>query len=206
MKTWTDPLDARLTGTKGLNVKIVRMAGFFGVAAPILGFAVIFLAIWASPWFSWTGNALSDLGVEGFGSVIFNSGLPMTGALLMMFSLGLFEVTRGCWAGRLGSALFLASALLLCAIGVFPETAGRIHYYVSVAFFVSLPLSMFALGAFMVRHNMRGLGILSFAAGAAAAGVWTLGWSAVAIPEALSALAAGVWSAALGLWMTRKEG
>ncbi|MFQ6054042.1 MAG: DUF998 domain-containing protein [Candidatus Bathyarchaeia archaeon] len=189
-----------------MNVKIVRVAGFFGVAAPILGFAIVFLAIWVSPWFSWTGNALSDLGVEGFGSVVFNSGLPMTGALLTVFSLGLFELTRGCWAGRLGSALFLAAALLLSAIGVFPETAGRIHYHVSVAFFVSLPRSVFALGASMIRRGVKGLGILSFAAGAAAAGVWTLGWSAVAIPEALSALAVGVWSAAMGLWMIGQEG
>ena len=67
-----------------LNVKIMKMAGFFGVVAPVLGFAMIFLAIRASPWFSWTANALSDLGVSGFGSVIFNSGLAMTGALMMI--------------------------------------------------------------------------------------------------------------------------
>ena len=186
-----------------MNVKIMRIAGFFGIAAPLMGFTMIILAINASPWFSWTGNALSDLGVSGLGSAIFNSGLPMTGAMLMIFSLGLFELTEGCWVGRVGSVLFVAGALLLCGIGAFPETAGRVHYYISVAFFVSLPLSLFVLGAFMVGHGMRGFGVLSFTAGAFAAGVWSLQWSSVAIPEALSSLAVGVWSSSLGLWMMR---
>ncbi|MFQ6052686.1 MAG: DUF998 domain-containing protein [Candidatus Bathyarchaeia archaeon] len=188
-----------------MNVKVLRMAGFFGVAAPLLGFTMIFLAIRASPWFSWTGNALSDLGVEGFGAVIFNSGLLMTGALMMMFSLGLYELTRSSRVGRLGFGLFLAGSFLLCGIGSFPETAGRIHRYVSVAFFVSLPLALFALGTFLARRRMKRSGLLSFAAASSAAGVWLIPWSAVAIPEALSALAVGVWSSALGLWMMKGE-
>lgn len=188
-----------------MNVRILRMAGFSGVAAPLLGFTMIFLSIRASPWFSWTGNALSDLGVSGFGSVLFNSGLPMTGALMMIFSLGLFQLAKSCWMGRLGSVLFVASALLLCGIGVFPETTGRIHYYLSVAFFVSLPLALFALGITMTRHDMKEFGLLSFAAGFAV-GVWLLQWSSAAIPEAISALSAGGWSSALGLWMLKAGG
>jgi len=189
-----------------LNFKVVRLAGFLGVAAPILNFALIFLAIRASPWFSWTGNALSDLGVSGIGSFIFNSGLVVTGVLMFVFSLGLLEVAGGSGVGRLGSVLFLAAALFLCAIGVFPETAGRIHYYVSVAFFVILPVALFALGVSMARRHMKGFGLLSFAAGSAAAGVWLFPWGAVAVPEALSALAVGVWSSALGVWMVREGG
>ena len=179
------------------------MAGFFGAAAPLLGFTMIFLSIRASPWFSWTGNALSDLGVSGFGSVLFNSGLPMTGALMMIFSLGLFQLAKGCWMGRLGSVLFVAGAILLCGIGVFPETAGGIHYHLSVAFFVSLPMSLFALGISMTRRDMKGFGLLSFAAGFVAVGVWLLQWSGAAIPEAISVLSVGGWSSVLGLWMLK---
>lgn len=189
-----------------MNVKIVRMAGFFGVAAPLVGFTIIDLSIRASPWFSWTGNALSDLGVAGFGSILFNFGLPMTGAVMMMFSVGLFEFTEGCRVGRLGSLLHLAGALLLCGIGAFPETAGPIHTYVSVAFFVAIPLSLTALTVFMVTHGMRLFAVLTAAAAAAAAGVWLLPWSSAALPEALSALAVGIWQVILGLWMMRREG
>ena len=188
-----------------MNVNIVRMAGFFGVAAPILGFTMVALSIRASPWFSWTGNALSDLGVDGFGSVLFNFGLPMTGAVMMMFSVGLFELTEGCSAGRLGSILHLAGAFLLCGIGAFPETAGPIHFYISVAFFVALPLSLTALTVFMVTHGMKGFAVLTAAAAVVAAGVWLLQWSSAAIPEALSFLAVGVWQVVLGLWMMKRE-
>jgi len=187
-----------------LNVKLLRMAGFFGVAAPVLGFIMIFLAIRVSPWFSWTGNALSDLGISGLGAGIFNNGLLMTGSFMMVFFLGIFELAEGSRLGRLGSRLFLAGAFLLCAIGFYPETAGAIHLQVSVAFFVSMPLSMFVTGAFMVRNDMRNLGVLSFVAGASAFVVWLPPWSGVAIPEALSAVAVGVWSSVLGVWMRRR--
>jgi len=186
-----------------LNLKVVKMAGFFGIAAPILGFMMIFLAIRLSPWFSWTGNALSDLGVSGLGAIIFNNGLLMTGSFMMVFFLGFFELSEGSQLGRLGSGIFLMCAILLCAIGFFPETAGAIHQHVSVAFFVSIPIYKFVLGAFMVRNDMRKVGLLSFITGASAVIVWMPAWSSFAIPEMITALAVGVWSSVIGVWMRR---
>jgi hypothetical membrane protein len=179
------------------------MAGLFGITAPILGFTMIFLAIRLSPWFNWTGNALSDLGVSGLGAIIFNNGLLMTGSFMMVFFLGLYELSEGNRLGRLGSGLFFASALLLCAIGFYPEPAGVIHLYVSVAFFVSIPMSMFTLGTFMVRNDIRKLGMLSFIAGASTVVVWMPSWRGFAIPEIITALALGVWSSVIGVWMRR---
>jgi len=184
-----------------MKVGVLRMAGLFGVASPLVGFAMVLLSIRASPWFSWTGNALSDLGASGFGSVLFNSGLPMAGAVTMVFSTGLFELTRGSLAGRLGSALHLSSALLLCGIGVFNINVRPWHYVVSVAFFVSMPLALWSLSAFFYRRGMRPFSALSAAAGAFSAAVWVFGWSAVAIPEALAAGSMGLWQVVLGLWM-----
>jgi len=43
-----------------VNVRLVRLFGYFGILAPIVGFSMIFLAIATAPWFSWTGNALSS--------------------------------------------------------------------------------------------------------------------------------------------------
>lgn len=186
-----------------MNVKLVRVFGFFGVAAPVVSFTMILLAIRTAPWFSWTGNALSDLGVRGFTAVVFNFGLVMTAAVMMAFSLGIYELTRGDTVGQVGFALTLASALFLIGIGAFPETAGRVHFYFSVAFFVSLPLFLLTLAIYMIRNGMRSLGLFTAGAGAAAALVWGPRWIAVAIPEALSALSVGIWSAAFGLWMMR---
>ena len=50
---------------------------------------------------------------------------------------------------------------------------------------------------------MKEFGLLSFAAGFVAVGVWLLQWSSAAIPEAISVLSAGGWSSALGLWMLK---
>jgi hypothetical membrane protein len=188
-----------------VNTKLVRLFGYFGIFTPILGFAMILLAIETAPWFSWTGNALSDLGVDGLTAVVFNHGLQMTAALMSLYSLGVYEFTRGDTVGQAGFLLTLASAVFLFFIGLFPETAGRVHFYFSVAFFVSLPLSSLTLAYYNWRQGCRRLSYLSAAVGAMAVLVWVPGWDAVAIPEALSALAVGAWSSVFGFWMTRME-
>ncbi len=186
-----------------MNVRLVRLFGYFGFVAPVMGLTMVLLAISTAPWFSWTGNALSDLGVQGFTAVIFNSGLQMTAAVMSLFSLGIYELTKGDGIGKLGFVLNLAGAGSLLGIAAFPETAGPIHYQFSVAFFVILPLSLMVLALFMKRKGMGRLSLFTVAAGAAAALVWTPRWEAVAIPEFLSALAVGLWSIVFGAWMTR---
>jgi hypothetical membrane protein len=188
-----------------VNARLVRLFGYFGILAPIVGFLIIYLSIRTAPWFSWTGNALSDLGVEGFTAVLFNDGLTMTAAVMIAFSMGLYELTKEDRVGRIGFRFYFAACLFLLGIGFFPETAGDIHTYFSVAFFVVLPLSLLFFALYMFRNGMRNLGVLSAVLGAVAALVWAPSWGAKAIPEALSALAAGVWSVVLGAWMTRME-
>jgi hypothetical membrane protein len=186
-----------------MNVRLVQIFGYFGIFTPILGFAMVLIAIGTAPWFSWTGNALSDLGVEGLTAVLFNSGLAMTAAMMMAFSLGLYELTRGNRVGTLSFLLMLAASGWLLGIGRFPETAGRIHFYFSVAFFATLPLALAAFTVYALRKGPRWLAHLTAACGLAAAVVWAPDWNAVAIPEALSALAVGIWSTVTGLWMIR---
>jgi hypothetical membrane protein len=189
-----------------VNARLVRLFGYFGILAPIVGFSVIFLSIRTAPWFSWTGNALSDLGAEGFTAVLFNNGLTMTAAVMMAFAIGLYELTKEDKVGRIGFRFYLAASIFLLGIGFFPEKAGDVHYYFSVAFFMVLPLSLLFFAFYMFRNGMRSLSLLSAVLGAVAALVWAPSWGAVAIPEVLSALAAGIWSAVLGAWMTRMEG
>ena len=184
---------------------MVRWFGYFGIITPIFGFVVIFLAISTAPWFSWTGNALSDLGVEGLTAVIFNDGLGMTACLLALFSVGVYEMTKADFWGKASFALLFTASVFLILIGVFPETAGRIHYYVSVGFFVTLPLAVWAFAAHAWRRAMRGYAYLSIACGVVAAVIWLPSWDGVAIPEAVSALSMGIWSMALGYWMIRRD-
>ena len=186
-----------------MNVKLVRLFGWFGVFTPILGFGMIFLAISTAPWFSWQTNALSDLGVEGLTAAIFNRGLMMTAAVMAVFALGIYELGKGDRLGKVGFITLIWACIFLVGIGWFPETAGRVHREVSIAFFVTLPVAMILITVSFVRRGHRKLGALGIVSGAVAIAVWTLSWDGVAIPEAVSAASAGVWSIVTGAWMTR---
>jgi hypothetical membrane protein len=190
-----------------MNLKVLRLAGFFGIVMPLFGLLIIGMSIWLSPWFSWTGNALSDLGgAEGFEAIVFNSGLAMTAALMMMFSTGLFEMTKGDLIGQIGSGVHLLSALLLLAIGLVNINIEPWHNYVSVGFFIALPLSALIIGYFCFRKKMRFYTLLAWGTAILAAVIWFLPWSSIAIPEALSVSYLCVWQLILAYWMyTRKE-
>ena len=182
---------------------MIRLFGYFGILAPIVGFLVIYAAVASAPWFSWTENALSDLGVEGVTATIFNYGFMATAGMIAAFSRGLQGFTDGDRVGRIGSSLFLLAAVFLFFIGVFPETAGRIHFYFSVAFFVTLSVTVMVLSVYMLRQGMKGEGVAVLAAGLISAMIWTLNWDGVAVPEAISALMMAVTSVIFGYRMTR---
>jgi hypothetical membrane protein len=179
---------------------MLKVAGACGVAGPLVALSFVALAISRSPWFSWTGNALSDLGVGG-SATIFNSGLIIGGLLLCAFALGLREVLRGRVLGHVGAVVLFFGSIALCCVGIFSESAGEIHTYVSVAFFLSVPISMFFIGAALVRKREKGMGLFVVVAGVFALAVWALPWPAIAIPEFLSALAFSACSIGLGVWL-----
>ena len=186
-----------------MNSKLVRLFGWFGIITPVFGFGMIFLAISTAPWFSWEANALSDLGVDGLTATLFNGGLVMTASLMSIFSLGIYEYTKDDKLGLTAFVVNLASAVFLVGIALFNENVRPYHFIFSVAFFVALPLSMLIMGTYFLKRRMRELGWLSMVAGAIGYLIWILTWDGVAIPEAVSAGAAGVWSIALGYMMIK---
>jgi len=177
--------------------RMLRIAGLCGVATPVVAFLCIFLAISLSPWFSWSANALSDLGV-GEAASVFNSGLMAGGILTMVFAAGLSMAFRGRALGRVGAVLLFFDAIALFGIGLFSEAAGVIHLYFSVAFFVLFPISLFLLGASAIVAGSKKFGIFTIAAGILAALPWAFSWEGVAIPETISALVASTWSVTQG--------
>ena len=187
---------------QAIKLKKLKIAGTCGVLTPIIVLTLILLAIYFSPWFSWTENALSDLGVQGTAAVLFNSSLVIGGVLIIIFAFGVREFLLNKTLGRIGTLVFFLDGAMLCAIGIFPETAGDIHFYVSVAFFVLLPVSLFLNGvAMMQEFSERKTGLFTIVTGIVAATVWMLQWSAFAIPETIAALAAFTWSIVLGIKM-----
>jgi hypothetical membrane protein len=176
-----------------------------------VAFAFILTAITYSPEFSWTENALSDLGIQaGVTATLFNTGLIASGILALLFASGLFLFMRNQIVDRIGVAVFVLDTLALIAIGVFPENVTPTHYYVSVTFFALFPLAMlFLVVAFALAGKKRmSLFTLIIALFAAATWIfqWTIGFgSNVAIPEALLALSASAWSIVIGFKMFREK-
>ncbi|MEM3692850.1 MAG: DUF998 domain-containing protein [Candidatus Bathyarchaeia archaeon] len=181
-----------------------RFASWIGMVAPFYTIFSIVVSIALSPWFSWTHNALSDLGVSPV-APIFNSGLIVGGILSSLFSIALARAERQSLLCLVGSIILLLASLFLACIGIFPESSGRLHFHVSVAFFVLLLIASITLGiGFMLREGTKLLGFLSLSVGILGILSWTaIRFPGVAIPEALSAFPAAILLFVLGLRLRR---
>lgn len=106
-----------------------------GLAPLVTLYSSIAIAILSSPWFNWVNNALSDLGhaTQSSAAPIFNFGLVLTGALIILFSL-LCLSNHAKWTAY--TAAIMGFSLQL--VGTFNETYGPLHFYVSVLLFLSL--------------------------------------------------------------------
>ena len=181
-----------------------------GIAAPVLAFTCILIAIASYPAFSWTNNALSDLGIiPGITGPLFNFGLYASGLLAFNFAIfGLFTYLGKRWVGKIGSAVFAAATIALIAIGVFNESFSPTHYLVSVAFFVLAPISLFVITCAFALARQRWMAVFTVSVGIAAALPWLLLFAFnyvpdVAIPESVSGLAVSVWAVVVGKKMLK---
>lgn len=184
--------------------------GLFGMASPIMTLILMGLAISQASWFSWTGNALSDLGVHEESAVLFNSGLIIGGILNTIFAFGVMRFYQNQTIGKDGTFFLLLAGIFLASIGIFPETApNNIHYIVSVAFFAAFPMSLLIQSVTLLRRpKNRKLGIFTFAIAIIAIIPWAIWiplklYEGVAIPELISTIAAATWSIIMGLTLLR---
>jgi hypothetical membrane protein len=187
------------------NLVYQRIGASSGIAAPIVAFVCILTAIASYPDFSWTNNALSDLGVvPGITNSLFNFGLLASGILAFNFAIfGLFAYLGKSWGGKIGSTVFASATLALIAISVFNENFKPTHYLVSVAFFTLAPIALFILTFGFLLSHQRGMAVFTVLVGVAAALPWLLLFAFnyvpnVAIPEFLSGLAVSAWAIVLG--------
>ena len=188
----------------------LKIAGVCGFAAPIVALTFILAAIASWPQFSWVNNALSDLGVQsGATAWLFNSGLVVSGVLFAVFAAGLFRLVGKRAVGRVGAAILFLACVALMLIGVFNESFRPTHYYVSVAFFVLMPISLLVLAAAFWISGKRRLGVFTSVTALVAAAVWVLQFTVhyvpnVAIPEFVSGLAGAVWVVVLSYLMANE--
>jgi hypothetical membrane protein len=188
----------------------LKIAGACGIITPLIAFGCILSAIAYAPQFSWTDNALSDLGVMSDPtSVLFNMGLIVSGIFAIVFAFGLLIFFFKTVWGRIGAIMFVLDCLALICIGIFPESARPMHLYASVAFFAIFPLAALLMTAAFVFSSKHRMALFTFAIAVFAAVVWVAEFlghyvPGVAIPETLSALAACLWVVVLSFKMLRR--
>ncbi|UCD13863.1 MAG: DUF998 domain-containing protein [Thermoplasmatales archaeon] len=181
--------------------RITRIAGICGILIPIVVFMCIGLAMFHSPWFRWTENALSDLGVGDTSAIFFNSGMILGGILALVFSLGLIKTLQN----KIGAYILSLSSIALIGIGIFPETVYTLHFITSAAFFVLLAISLLIIGLSVKQdQSERAMGILATICAllAICSTILLLPWEGIAIPETLSCFPAFIWFMMYGVKMT----
>ena len=170
---------------------ISRIAGFL---APIVAFVAIAIAIAAHPWFSFTENAISDLGAMSVeDNYILNNGLIIAGILAVIFSYGLYKDQKSA-LGKLGAIIFIIASISLILIGLFPEDFKiPIHYPASVSFFVLGSFGILIVGLADERWWFGAFSIALFSIGWILALVCLAIFNGVAIPELIGAGAISLW-------------
>lgn len=123
-----------------------RVAAVSGTAASVLSFGGIALAVALAPWFSVTGNALSDLGVADSAVVAaaFNWGLILAGVAALPYAWVLWRAAGAeqdarfsRLTARLAAVVFGVASLLMAGVGVFPSD-DPLHFPVALGFYLAL--------------------------------------------------------------------
>jgi len=122
-----------------------EVAMWFGIIAPICAVVFVGMSILLSPWFSWTDNALSDLGVSP-AALIFNAGLVLTGILLSLFAIAVARTERGSCYGFAAAICFLCASLGVVGVGVFTEAFINLHLLCAMLCGFSFLLSCLLFG------------------------------------------------------------
>ena len=182
--------------------------GCIGIIVPIVAFTFIGLSILTYPQFTWTNNALSDLGVvPGITATLFNFGLYASGLMSLWFAIGLYKLLSEKVLGRLGAIVFGSVGLALEGIGWAPEGTNAFnfpwHYFFSVSFFTLLPIALLVIVGYFLITRQKELSLFTLLTALLAAAPWVLYFlvryvPGVAIPELISALAASVWAIVMG--------
>jgi len=167
---------------------------YAGLLSPVIALASIAIAILTHPWFSFTENAISDLGALSVDyNYILNYGLIVSGALGVIFSVGLYRVMKSS-ISKLGSFLVLLGCIFLVLVGLFPEGLEP-HFYVSVLFFVVTAVGVFMIGIGILRDNRHyaTVTLLLISTGVALSVLFLSMFPGVAIAELMMSLTFSAW-------------
>lgn len=176
------------------------ITGVCGLTSQLAGLITLLVAVSMAPWFSWTENYLSVLGVVGSATILFNSGLILAGVFSIVFAIGLGKsLLSSRWLGQLGMASLILGSMAFSATGIFPRTTGIPHNIASLAFFTFISLAIFLVGIDILTTSPKIWGILSLIAVVLIAIFQLVPWSGGAISQVLSYLPWSLWTIAFAI-------
>lgn len=205
---------------RGRIQKTIAIGGIAGPLAVIIGSLAAVMV--SASWFSWLSNHMSDLGhpfmigdsqgTSGINSasIFFNGGLIIGGFVVLLFAflLILYEREQSSKPGVLGCSVLATGAIFMILVGILNESAGPIHFIVSVAFFACLLLGGLLYGVKLTRtSDTRLIGCVAIVSAIIGSILWTISfgfpqlapWTAFAIPETVSVLISFVWIGMLSI-------
>jgi hypothetical membrane protein len=188
-----------------MNVRIVRLMGWFGIVAPFIAALMIYVSAGSTPGWSMTEQTLSQLGSGGFGAVLFNSGLAMAGSVMLLFGAALYEFSDGDTVGRIGTALYLLSSGIVVGLSLVTIEVQPFHDLAAIVLFVALPLSVAVSSVYAWRMGLKPYAVIGFVATVISMGVWVVAGSVTALYEVMALAPIGLWQMALGYWMCSQE-
>ena len=179
-----------------------KLTAVYGLVGPLLTYIFILVAISLAPWFSWTANALSDLGnivTHTASAPVFNYGLMIGGVVIILFAIGMVLEVKSNVMGLLGALTLVTSGLGIFFVGIFPENFLLEHAISAFTYFISSIVGSFFFGmAYAAKKSVRVIGILIFLLGILAAfGLFFLPFiihlPGAAIPEIIGSVAQYIW-------------
>jgi len=185
-----------------ISSKFVRFSGLCGILVLFVFLTFLFMSIMQVPWFSWTENAISDLGKQDAAPSIFNNGLIITGILFLAFSIGLSLELKD----RDVSPLFFSlSSIFFIGVGLVP-LPNIVHVILSVLFFGTLGYAFFAYGFSFYKNKIaffRKMGIFAIfnLILILISPIFLLLFKGVAIPEMILIIPGFIWCVLFGLKM-----
>ena len=168
-----------------MNVRIVRLMGWFGIIAPFIAALMMYVSAGSTPGWSLTEQT-------------------MAGSVMLLFGAGLYEFSDGDTVGRIGTALYLLSSGIVIGLSLATIEIQPIHDLAAITLFVALPLSAAVTSVYAWRIGLKPYAVIGFAAAAISVGVWAVAGSVTALYELMALAPIGLWLMALGYWMCRQ--
>ena len=183
----------------------LNLSGVCGMSLIFIISSVLIISIQNAQWFSWTDNAISDLGRPEHGMPFFNLALGFIGILLLLFSIGLVTSLK---KERIGPTILALSSIYFIGIGIFPLPDPN-HIDVSGLFFIAFPLSFLILGLQLYKRNnvfVRKMGRFALIIGiiSALSPIILLFYEGIATPEVIIIFPGFIWCFFYGLHLFLK--